>query len=132
EPKTEKSIEGPNHLGAFLRWLVKRRPDLDVYILKWDLGVLYTLGRGATALMMMRWRADPRIHFRLDHHHPPGAAHHQKIAVIDDRLGFCGGIDITDERWDTRAHRDDDPRRRHPRGGHYDPWHDAAAAVDGA
>jgi len=131
EAAGEKEVEGPNRLREFLRWIVRRRPGLEVYILQWDLGVLYTLGPGALATLMMRWRGDRRIHFRFDRHHPPGAAHHQKIAVIDDRLGFCGGIDFTDERWDTRAHKDEDPRRRHPSGGTYPSWHDATAAVDG-
>lgn len=34
---------------------------------------------------------------------PAGAAHHQKIVVIDDALAFYGGIDITTDRWDTRT-----------------------------
>jgi phosphatidylserine/phosphatidylglycerophosphate/cardiolipin synthase-like enzyme len=31
--------------------------------------------------------------------------------VIDDALAFCGGIDMTDDRWDTRDHADQDTRR---------------------
>ena len=31
-----------------------------------------------------------RIRLKLDHAHPSGAAHHQKIIVIDDRFAFCG------------------------------------------
>ena len=34
------------------------------------------------------------------------ASHHQKIVVIDDCLAFCGGIDMTSARWDTREHLD--------------------------
>ncbi|MCF8608648.1 hypothetical protein L5G28_00505 [Gordonia sp. HY285] len=29
---------------------------------------------------------------------------HQKIAVIDDKIAFGGGIDMTVERWDTSDH----------------------------
>jgi phospholipase D1/2 len=74
-----------------------------------------------------------RIAFKLDGAHPPGAAHHHKIVVIDDAVAFCGGIDMTGDRWDTSEHRDDDPRRRRPFTRRaYGPWHDATTAVSGA
>jgi phospholipase D1/2 len=123
-------LEGPNALGPFLRWLVKRRPNLNVYVLKWDIGTLFALGRGTTPFAILGWTTSRRLHFKLDGMHPPGAAHHQKIVVVDDVLAFCGGIDMTADRWDTRDHRDDDPRRRRPGGSSYGPWHDATAAVD--
>ena len=124
--------DGPTELGAFLAWLPEQRPDLQIYILKWDLGAIKLLGRGTTALRLARWAARSDIHFKLDGAHPPGASHHQKIVVIDDAIAFCGGIDMTADRWDTRAHRDDDPRRRRPTTRRrYGPWHDATMAVDG-
>ena len=62
-----------------------------------------------------------------------GASHHHKIAVIDDALAFCGGIDMTADRWDTREHRDGDEHRERPTTRRrYEPWHDATMAVDGA
>lgn len=129
EPENPE-LEGPNALGPFLRWLVKRRPELNVYILKWDLGGLLALGRGTTPFAVLGWTTNRRLHFKLDGIHPPGAAHHQKIVVVDDVLAFCGGIDMTADRWDTSEHRDDDPRRVRPSGRAYGPWHDATAAVD--
>jgi phospholipase D1/2 len=123
----------PNELGSFLSWLPKHRPGLQIHILKWDLGAIYLLGRGTTILRLIRWARNKQIHFKLDSTHPPGASHHQKIAVIDDSLAFCGGIDMTGSRWDTRGHADKDDRRRRPTTGRrYPPWHDATMAVDGA
>jgi len=112
----EKTIEGPNQLGAFLRWLDVNRPAVEVFILKWDLGALLALGRGTTPLTVLNWLTSDRIHFRLDGAHPRGAAQHHKIAVIDDVLAFCGGIDMTSDRWDTRNHVDHDARRKRPNG----------------
>jgi phospholipase D1/2 len=126
-----KTLEGPNKLGPFLRWIDKHRPDVQVYVLKWDLGAIQALGRGTTPLAILDWMTSKRIHFKLDGAHPTAAAHHQKIVVVDDVLAFCGGIDITADRWDTREHRDDDPRRRRPGGRRYGPWHDASTVVDG-
>ena len=125
------TLEGPDKLGDFLRWLVKQRPDLRVYVLKWDLGTVYSLGRGTTPFAILGWTTSKRLRFKLDRMHPPGAAHHQKVVVVDDVLAFCGGIDMTSDRWDTRAHLDEDDRRKRPSGWRYGPWHDATAAVDG-
>lgn len=122
----------PVELGAFLSWLPRNRPGLQVHILKWDVGAIKLLGRGTTVLRLARWAASDQIHFKLDGAHAPGASHHQKIVVVDDALAFCGGIDMTAERWDTREHRDgDDHRRRPTTRRRYGPWHDATMAVDG-
>jgi phosphatidylserine/phosphatidylglycerophosphate/cardiolipin synthase-like enzyme len=122
----------PTTVGEFINWLVKRRPDLEVYILRWDKGAMKTLFRGKTLWTLTKWRfIRKRIHLKLDGNHPIGASQHQKIVVIDDSLAFCGGIDMTDARWDTREHRDDDPHRSSPRGLAYKPWHDATTALEG-
>lgn len=122
----------PNTLGSFLKWVVKNNPELDVHLLKWNLGALQSLGRGETPIVLLNWLMSSRVHFRLDNAHPTAAAHHQKIVVIDDALAFCGGIDMTADRWDTRAHADDDPRRRRPTTHRrYKPWHDVTTAVTG-
>ena len=123
--------EGPKQVGDFLYWLVERNPDLHLYLLRWDLGAVKSLFRGRTAFTLVKWMRHPRITVRLDGHHPPAASHHQKIVSIDDRLAFCGGIDMTGDRWDTSSHRDDDPGRRGPGGKPYKPWHDATTAVTG-
>lgn len=131
EPEGQ-TLEGPNRLGDFLAWLPENRPGLRIYLLKWDLGVIQSLGRGMAPLFIRNWTTSTRLRFKLDGMHPPGAAHHQKIVVIDDALAFCGGIDITVDRWDTRRHRDREPCRVNPDGEAHGPWHDATAAIDGA
>jgi phosphatidylserine/phosphatidylglycerophosphate/cardiolipin synthase-like enzyme len=121
----------PRTLGNFILWLVDENPELEVFLLRWNIGALRTLFRGTTLLTLMRWMAHPRIHARLDAASMPGAAHHHKIVVIDDRLAFCGGIDMTSNRWDTPEHLDDDPRRTMPNGVPYGPWHDSTMALQG-
>ncbi|MDQ8758168.1 phospholipase D-like domain-containing protein [Sphingosinicella sp. LHD-64] len=121
----------PATIGEFILWLADRRPDLDIYLLRWDVGAFKSVFRGITPITLLRWMWHKRIHVRLDGAHPTGASHHQKIVVIDDCLAFCGGIDMTVGRWDTRTHRDDDPRRVGPGAKPYDPWHDATMALAG-
>ena len=130
---TDETGEYPRHLGAFLTWLVETKQGLHVNILKWDLGMVKALWRGTTLFRVAQWALHERITFKLDGAHPPGAAHHHKIVVIDDAVAFCGGIDMTGDRWDTPEHRDKDPRRRRPFTRRaYGPWHDATMAVSGA
>jgi phosphatidylserine/phosphatidylglycerophosphate/cardiolipin synthase-like enzyme len=121
----------PARVGRFIDWLVRRRRTLQVRILRWDMGAVKTLLRGHTLLTILRWLTKRCIHLKLDSHHPAAASHHQKIVVIDDCLAFCGGIDMTDDRWDTRDHRDADPGRIEPGGHAYGPWHDATTALAG-
>jgi len=127
----EESPDAPPGLGDFILWLVKRRPSLEICLLRWDLGAMKTLVRGATLLNLLRWKMHPRITSRLDSAHPTAASHHQKIVVIDDCLAFCGGIDMTADRWDTSDHPDTDPRRIRPGGTPHGPWHDATTALEG-
>jgi phosphatidylserine/phosphatidylglycerophosphate/cardiolipin synthase-like enzyme len=121
----------PDTLGAFISWLVERNPDLEIYLLRWNIGALRTLLRGTTLLTVLRWMAHPRIHTRLHAAYPPGASHHHKIVVVDDAVAFCGGIDMTSARWDTREHLDDDPRRVAPDGTAYGAWHESAMVIEG-
>ncbi|WP_137788065.1 phospholipase D-like domain-containing protein [Sphingomonas sp. 3P27F8] len=128
---TPEGDDAPTAVGDLIYWLVERNPELEVYLLRWDLGALKTLFRGKTILTVAKWMMHPRIHVKLDGHHPPSASHHQKIVVIDDSFAFCGGIDMTGDRWDTRDHADDDPERRNADGSTYEPWHDATTALQG-
>ena len=128
EPTGAKAIS----VGQFVLKLVKERPELEILILKWNFGAIKMLARGSMMFTIMRWMRHRRIKLKLDSAHPVGASHHQKLIVIDSAFAFCGGIDITSARWDTREHLDDDPRRKGPDGSSYSPWHDMTLAVDGA
>ena len=119
-------------LGAFLDGLAAARPELRVHILAWDFAMIYALEREALPVFKLGWQTHPNVAFRLDGEHPLGGSQHQKIVVVDDRLAFVGGLDLTRMRWDTPAHRPDDPRRQDPTGVPYAPFHDVQVMVDGA
>lgn len=121
----------PRRLGSFLMWLGRHRPGLEIRILKWSLGVLQFITRGYMLIDIARMAANKAITFKFDTHHPVGCSHHQKIAVLDDKLAVCGGIDMTQDRWDTREHKEHDRRRRRPHGRKYGPWHDATMMIEG-
>jgi phosphatidylserine/phosphatidylglycerophosphate/cardiolipin synthase-like enzyme len=54
----------------------------------------------------------------------PLHCHHEKLVIVDDRIAFVGGIDLTDLMID----RFDDPSHR-PRGSQN--WHDVTTALQG-
>lgn len=129
-----KTLAGPNQLGAFLYWMLWKRPELEIYVLKSNLRLLPAFDSmwiGFTPVSLMNQISSKRVHFAIDGDHPTGSVHHQKIAVVDDAVAFCGGIDLTLNRWDTRAH-EHNSRGRRTLGRSYGPRHEVAAAVDGA
>jgi phospholipase D1/2 len=121
----------PDRLGAFLIELVRRRRGLNIYLLSWDFNMIYAAERELLPALRLRLQAPPRFHFRLDDRHPKGASHHQKLVVIDDRIAFAGGIDLSRWRWDTSDHAPKDPRRVDPDGKPYPPFHDMMMLVEG-
>lgn len=124
--------EDPNAptLGVFLLKLVEDRPELTIRVLIWAMGPIYS-GKSLRMFRKRRWSSHPRIVLAFDRRHPIRASHHQKLVVVDDRVAFVGGIDLTAKRWDTSDHRADDPRRRMPSGERYEPVHDMQVALEG-
>ena len=129
--RDEKDRELPDELGTFLSSLVRRNSKLNIYLLSWDFNLIYAAERELLPALRLRLQAPARFHFRLDGQHPKGASHHQKIVVIDDRIAFVGGIDLSRWRWDSNAHKADDPRRIDPNGKPYPPFHDLMMLVEG-
>ncbi|MBN8846201.1 MAG: phospholipase [Sphingomonadales bacterium] len=118
-------------LGDYLLRLARNCPDRDIDILRWNFGGLKQLAMPRILTMIARWKLTRSISFRLDSAHPIGCSHHQKVAVFDDHLAVCGGIDVGSCRWDTRAHEDGDTHRTTPDGKAYMPWHDSTMILAG-
>ena len=121
----------PRALLAFLNSLCEKRPALSIHVLAWDFSVIYTFEREPLPAVKFRWRSHRRLRFALDGEHPVGASHHQKVVVIDDRLAFVGGMDLTFARWDTPEHRANDARRVGEDGSTARPMHDVQVAAGG-
>lgn len=117
-------------LGEFLLKLVEMRPDLEIRILVWAMGPIYS-DKSLDLFRENSWSKHPRIHLRFDSTHPLRGSHHQKLVVVDDAVGFMGGIDLTARRWDDSRHLVENPLRVTPAGEPYEPVHDLQAAVSG-
>ncbi|HTY32333.1 phospholipase D-like domain-containing protein [Mycobacterium sp.] len=129
-----QKLAGPNQLGAFLYWLLWRRPTLEIHVLKSNLRLLPVfdgIWYGITPVSVVNRLSSRRLHLAIDGARPTGSVHHQKIVIVDDVLAFCGGIDLTLDRWDTPEHKHDN-RFRRALGRRYGPRHEVATAVDGA
>ena len=118
-------------LGDRLVRLLDKTPTLEVRLLIWDWAVAYSLDRE----FLPQWQMAPlhdRLTFVFDDALPTGAAHHEKVVVIDGHLAFVGGLDLTDGRWDTSDH---DPANAYravaDSGSKQMPFHDVMMAIDG-
>jgi phospholipase D1/2 len=121
----------PVELGKLLRWLLKRRPKLELRILLWNHPVLYSVHREVFPRWIFWPREPERVEILLDSHVPVGASHHEKLVIIDDEVAYCGGVDLTVRRWDIAAHHPAEPRRRDPARKPYVPLHDVQVVVEG-
>lgn len=130
-PECRTDDGAPETLRDFLVHLVDQRPDLTIDVLLWDFTTLYAFDREAFPSVNLGWMTPSRLRLALDSDVPAEASHHQKIVVIDDRVAFCGGIDLAVRRWDTAEHACEDPRRVDPGGVAYEPFHDVQMVVDG-
>ncbi|SEP70929.1 Uncharacterized membrane protein YdjX, TVP38/TMEM64 family, SNARE-associated domain [Faunimonas pinastri] len=130
-PGGEPGDDLPATFSAFLSALVERTPELSVKVLLWDYSVLYSLERELLPVMRLRWNTPRQVEMCLDDMTPVGAAHHQKVVVIDDKLAFAGGLDLTIRRWDTGDHEPHNPGRVDPAGKSYGAFHDIQMMVDG-
>lgn len=130
-PSGEADDGFPAPFAEFLTALVAKRPKLKIRILLWDFSMLYAAERDPFPTMTLRWNTPHSIRFCLDDRVPIGSSQHQKLVVVDDAVGFSGGLDITIRRWDTSAHTIDDTRRVDPSGKPYAPFHDVQMVVDG-
>jgi phosphatidylserine/phosphatidylglycerophosphate/cardiolipin synthase-like enzyme len=100
-----------------------------------QVAVRVLLWAGAPLPLLRPWRREVRrdrdrlcagtpMHCALDARERPLHCHHEKTIVIDDRIAFVGGIDLTNfngDRWD---------QPHHPARG-AEGWHDVAVRLSG-
>lgn len=134
DPRTRLDAEGSetSEVGHLLRMLVKTRPELDVRLLIWKSPLLIAASQGFYPHRAQGWFRKRMVEFRLDTPAALGACHHQKVVIIDDAVAFCGGGDISVDRWDDAEHLDHDPRRCLPSGLIAPPRHEVMCVLDGA
>ena len=125
-----KRAKLPVKLLELLDTLTERNQQLRVYILAWDFHAVFALERQWMQELRVNWTTNERLKFMFDGHHHDEGSHHQKFVVIDGRLSFLGGLDLCDQRWDDRKHKDPNPLRD-SRGDHHKPFHDIQAYLQG-
>ncbi len=125
-----KKSKHPVKLLEFLGALCTEKPDLTIYILAWDFSLVYARERESHQKEKFS-AVHPRIRFEWDAHPSIGGSHHQKFAVVDGAVGFTGGIDLCDARWDDCEHRAEHPDRVNVVGDPCKPYHDVQACFTG-
>ena len=131
EPNAEGGGPHADRIGDFLKALAAERPELDVRVLCWKSALPISASQHFFPHRARVCFRGSRVRFRLDDSAPFGACHHQKLLVVDDMIAFCGGGDISVDRWDTVKHREHDTRRTMPWGKVHKPRHEVMALLEG-
>ena len=115
---------------------------VDIKLLVWEPKLLIRLFPGSKSRgigpreeklksirrLAKKYGVENRIRIRVDNMSPTyTSGFHEKIIVIDNRVGFCGGFDLMSDKWDTNSHDYDNLLR----DNNYSPWHDIHAMVTG-
>jgi phospholipase D1/2 len=114
----------------YLAALCAERPKLTVYVLAWDFSLVYATQRESEQREKFT-AAHTGIRFEWDAHPTLTGSHHQKFLVVDGQVGFLGGIDLCDARWDDCTHHAHNPDRVNVSGDPCKPYHDVQAAFSG-
>ena len=78
--------------------------------------------------LAIKYGIEQNLIVKIDNTSPTlSSAHHEKIIVIDNKIGFCGGFDLSRGKWDTSKHDYNDPHRDQDS----EPWHDLHAMIKG-
>jgi len=98
----------------------------DVRVLAWAGAPLplFRPTRRAVKKSMEELARGSGVRFALDSRERPLHCHHEKLVIVDDRVAYVGGIDLTDESGD----RFDSSR--HPARGSVG-WHDVCVRLEG-
>jgi phosphatidylserine/phosphatidylglycerophosphate/cardiolipin synthase-like enzyme len=120
----------------------KAREGVEVKIIVWEPRLVLRLLPGADERgidgradevnvineIAERYGISEKLMVRIDNTAPTiTSAHHEKIVIVDNKTGFCGGLDLSRGKWDTSSHEYDNPLR----DANSEPWHDVQAMVNG-
>ena len=119
-------------LERTLARLVGACDRLEVRLLVWDWPLLYSADRQFLLDLQTELALPERIRLAFDPAPVPLGASHDKLVVIDGRLAFCGGIDLTRGRFDTSDHPVRLEARDQPGEIPHPPFHDMMLMVEGA
>jgi len=99
---------------------------VDVRVLVWAGAPLplFRPSRGEVRKMRDRLVSGTNIQCALDAKERPMHCHHEKTIIVDDRIAFVGGIDLTSESGDRYDWNHHPPRADVG-------WHDACARIEG-
>jgi phosphatidylserine/phosphatidylglycerophosphate/cardiolipin synthase-like enzyme len=120
------ALERENELVILRNLLAELAERVDVRVLAWAGAPLplFRPSRHDVRKMRDELIAYTKIECALDAKERPLHCHHEKTVVIDDRIAFVGGIDLTSESGDRYDHN------HHPSRASVG-WHDACARIEG-
>lgn len=118
-------------LGEHVMDRAQEHPALRIQLRIWQAPAVFAADQHITEWFQDQARALDNLDFLRVPAASAFAARHEKYVIVDDTLAFVGGIDLSHNRWDTAAHRGDNPARTNPDGERYVPYHDTQLLFTG-
>lgn len=104
---------------------------VDIHLLSWKAPFYLRFGRERFAELKWKLKSSRKIKFTYNRYPYFFGSYHEKVAIIDQKCAFLGGIDLAKMRWDTTCHDGNDERRRDWNGKGYNPIHDLQFVLSG-
>lgn len=105
---------------------------VDIHLLSWKAPFYLRFGRERFAGLKWKLSGPSKIKFTYNRYPYFFGSYHEKVAIIDHKCAFLGGIDLAKMRWDTIHHDGNDEHRRDWNGKKYHPIHDLQFVFTGS
>jgi len=105
---------------------------VDIHLLSWKAPFYLRFGRERFAGLKWKLNSSSKVKFTHNRYPYCFGSYHEKVAIIDQKCAFLGGIDLAKMRWDTTCHDGNDDRRRDWNGKRYNPIHDLQFVLTGS
>ncbi|MEM9459871.1 MAG: phosphatidylserine/phosphatidylglycerophosphate/cardiolipin synthase family protein [Myxococcota bacterium] len=109
-PRALAVAEPPERGHLRLGEMLERRAEqgAKIRLLVWGMAYTPIIDRW---LRRWYWRGRDNIDVLEQDHPSLIGSHHQKTITIDGRVGYCGGMNLKENDWDSIAHSVHEPRR---------------------
>ena len=121
----------PDDLRIYFKNLARKTRGLKIHVSAWKPALYLKFDREFFAPSKWKRFAGAQVFYSQERAPYAFASCHEKVVLLDDNCCFTGGIDISKDRWDTRAHSLKKTGRRNSDGEGYRPTHDLQAVISG-
>ncbi len=131
EDKSLQPYQDKRCLGGLLSYVAHKNKDLKIYLLIWNHPFFYSSDSELFSQVKAKYWLPNNVYFLRDDVHPISGCHHEKLVVVDQKVAYVGGIDLTSGRWDEFGNPAESFGREDVSIGSYLPFRDFMLQISG-